>query len=77
MQVKRPAGVRLGPVRLARLLYFAAVLLASDESLDADLGALVPEVAVLEIGEGIPVIVIFRADGSREVYAADRIRVGR
>ncbi|GHJ54725.1 hypothetical protein Nm8I071_40320 [Nonomuraea sp. TT08I-71] len=26
----------------------------------------------LEIGEGIPVIVIFRADGSREVYAADR-----
>ncbi|WP_341721097.1 winged helix-turn-helix domain-containing protein [Micromonospora sp. FIMYZ51] len=30
----------------------------------------------LETGEGIPVIVIFRADGSREVYAADRIRVG-
>ncbi|MER7439991.1 winged helix-turn-helix domain-containing protein [Micromonospora avicenniae] len=31
----------------------------------------------LEIGEGIPVIVIFRADGSREVFAADRVRVGR
>ncbi|RKN24128.1 GntR family transcriptional regulator [Micromonospora musae] len=31
----------------------------------------------LEIGEGIPVIVIFRADGSREVYSADRVRVGR
>ncbi|WCN81766.1 GntR family transcriptional regulator [Micromonospora sp. LH3U1] len=31
----------------------------------------------LEMGEGIPVIVIFRADGSREVYAADRIRIGR
>lgn len=31
----------------------------------------------LEMGEGIPVIVIFRADGSRELYAADRIRVGR
>ena len=31
----------------------------------------------LEIGEGVPVIVIFRADGSRELYAADRIRVGR
>ncbi|MET8041526.1 winged helix-turn-helix domain-containing protein [Micromonospora sp. NPDC005215] len=31
----------------------------------------------LEIGEGIPVIVIFRSDGSREVYAAVRIRVGR
>ncbi|MEV4843430.1 hypothetical protein AB0K20_09460 [Micromonospora matsumotoense] len=31
----------------------------------------------LERGEGIPVIVIFRADGSRELYAADRIRVGR
>ncbi|TYC06497.1 winged helix-turn-helix transcriptional regulator [Micromonospora sp. WP24] len=31
----------------------------------------------LEIGEGIPVIVIFRADGSREVYAADRARIGR
>lgn len=31
----------------------------------------------LEIGEGIPVIVIFRADGSREVYAADPHRVGR
>ena len=31
----------------------------------------------LELGEGIPVIVVFRADGSRELYAADRIRVGR
>ncbi|MER5332373.1 winged helix-turn-helix domain-containing protein [Micromonospora sp. NPDC002717] len=31
----------------------------------------------LEMGEGIPVIVIFRADGSRELYSADRIRVGR
>ncbi|MER7439999.1 hypothetical protein [Micromonospora avicenniae] len=31
----------------------------------------------LEMGEGIPVIVIFRADGSRELYAADHIRVGR
>ncbi|MBW4703680.1 winged helix-turn-helix domain-containing protein [Micromonospora sp. RL09-050-HVF-A] len=31
----------------------------------------------LEMGEGIPVIVIFRADGSRELFAADRIRVGR
>ncbi|MGW5080094.1 GntR family transcriptional regulator [Micromonospora echinospora] len=31
----------------------------------------------LEMGEGIPVIVIFRADGSRELYAADRIRLGR
>ncbi|WP_432896165.1 hypothetical protein ACQP1S_16800 [Micromonospora matsumotoense] len=31
----------------------------------------------LEMGEGIPVIVIFRADGSREMYAADRVRVGR
>ncbi|MGW5011274.1 GntR family transcriptional regulator [Micromonospora chalcea] len=31
----------------------------------------------LEMGEGIPVIVVFRADGSRELYAADRIRVGR
>jgi GntR family transcriptional regulator len=31
----------------------------------------------LEIGEGIPVLVIFRADGSRELYAADRISIGR
>ncbi|MFG1774868.1 GntR family transcriptional regulator [Micromonospora sp. NPDC049048] len=31
----------------------------------------------LEMGEGIPILVIFRADGSRELYAADRIRVGR
>jgi GntR family transcriptional regulator len=31
----------------------------------------------LEIGEGVPVLVVFRADGSRELYAADRIRVGR
>lgn len=31
----------------------------------------------LEIGEGVPVLVIFRADGSRELYAADRVRVGR
>ncbi|MFC0504961.1 GntR family transcriptional regulator [Micromonospora costi] len=31
----------------------------------------------LDIGEGIPVLVVFRADGSREVYPADRIRVGR
>ncbi|MFF0820683.1 GntR family transcriptional regulator [Micromonospora haikouensis] len=31
----------------------------------------------LEMGEGIPVIVIFRADGSHELYAADRIRIGR
>ncbi|MEU5724837.1 GntR family transcriptional regulator [Micromonospora sp. NPDC047738] len=31
----------------------------------------------LDIGEGVPVLVIFRADGSREVYPADRIRVGR
>ncbi|MFI2708916.1 GntR family transcriptional regulator [Micromonospora sp. NPDC018662] len=31
----------------------------------------------LEMGEGIPVIVIFRADGSRELFAADRIRLGR
>jgi hypothetical protein len=29
------------------------------------------------MAEGVPVIVIFRADGSRELYAADRIRVGR
>jgi DNA-binding FadR family transcriptional regulator len=31
----------------------------------------------LGIGEGVPVLVVFRADGSRELYAADRIRVGR
>jgi len=31
----------------------------------------------LNIGEGVPVLVVFRADGSRELYAADRIRVGR
>lgn len=31
----------------------------------------------LEIGEGVPVLVVFRADGSRELYAADRVRVGR
>ncbi|WP_319459095.1 hypothetical protein [Micromonospora sp. RTP1Z1] len=31
----------------------------------------------LEIGEGAPVLVVFRADGSRELYAADRMRVGR
>ncbi|PTA44821.1 winged helix-turn-helix domain-containing protein [Micromonospora sp. RP3T] len=31
----------------------------------------------LEMGEGIPVIVIFRADGSREMFGADRIRLGR
>jgi DNA-binding FadR family transcriptional regulator len=31
----------------------------------------------LDIGEGVPVLVIFRADGSRELYPADRIRVGR
>ena len=31
----------------------------------------------LDIAEGVPVLVIFRADGSRELYAADRIRVGR
>ncbi|MEU3457854.1 GntR family transcriptional regulator [Micromonospora sp. NPDC006766] len=31
----------------------------------------------LDIGEGVPVLVVFRADGSREVYPADRIRVGR
>ncbi|OKI64373.1 GntR family transcriptional regulator [Micromonospora sp. CB01531] len=31
----------------------------------------------LDIGEGVPVLVVFRADGSRELFAADRIRVGR
>ncbi|WP_328850988.1 GntR family transcriptional regulator [Micromonospora globbae] len=31
----------------------------------------------LDIGEGVPVLVVFRADGSREVYPADRIRIGR
>ncbi|MCX4473799.1 GntR family transcriptional regulator [Micromonospora sp. NBC_01655] len=31
----------------------------------------------LQIGEGVPLLVIFRADGSRELYPADRIRVGR
>ncbi|MFR9777727.1 GntR family transcriptional regulator [Micromonospora sp. MS34] len=31
----------------------------------------------LDIGEGVPVLVVFRADGSRELYPADRIRVGR
>ncbi|WP_262283436.1 hypothetical protein [Micromonospora sp. MA102] len=31
----------------------------------------------LDIGEGVPVLVVFRADGSRELYHADRIRVGR
>lgn len=31
----------------------------------------------LDIGEGVPVLVVFRADGSRELYAADRIRLGR
>lgn len=31
----------------------------------------------LDIGEGVPVLVVFRADGSRALYPADRIRVGR
>ncbi|MBQ0896073.1 winged helix-turn-helix transcriptional regulator [Micromonospora sp. U56] len=31
----------------------------------------------LVMGEGVPVLVVFRADGSRELYPADRIRVGR
>ncbi|MFG2103564.1 GntR family transcriptional regulator [Micromonospora echinaurantiaca] len=31
----------------------------------------------LDIGDGVPVLVVFRADGSRELYPADRIRVGR
>ncbi|MFE9694457.1 GntR family transcriptional regulator [Micromonospora sp. NPDC005806] len=31
----------------------------------------------LDIGEGVPVLVVFRADGSRELYPADHIRVGR
>ncbi|MET8912687.1 GntR family transcriptional regulator [Micromonospora soli] len=31
----------------------------------------------LDIGEGVPVLVVFRADGSRELYPADRIQVGR
>lgn len=31
----------------------------------------------LDIGEGVPVLVVFRADGSRELYPADQIRVGR
>ncbi|MGW5668064.1 GntR family transcriptional regulator [Micromonospora sp. NPDC003776] len=31
----------------------------------------------LDIGEGVPVLVVFRADGSCEVYPADRVRVGR
>ncbi|MGN9774428.1 GntR family transcriptional regulator [Micromonospora sp. H33] len=31
----------------------------------------------LDISEGVPVLVVFRADGSRELYPADRIRVGR
>lgn len=29
----------------------------------------------LEIGEGVPVIVIARADGSKEIYAADRVSI--
>lgn len=31
----------------------------------------------LDIAEGVPVLVIFRADGARELYAADRMRIGR
>jgi len=31
----------------------------------------------LEIGEGTPVLVVSRADGSHELYAADRVRVSR
>lgn len=31
----------------------------------------------LDIGDGVPILVVFRADGSRELYAADRIRLGR
>ena len=50
-EVRRPVGVLLGLVRLARLLYFAAVLLALDQALDADLGALVSEVALLVLAD--------------------------
>ncbi|MFG3690953.1 replication initiator [Micromonospora sp. NPDC047740] len=31
----------------------------------------------LDIGEGVPVLVVFRADGSRELHPADRIRIDR
>ncbi|MBO4208203.1 winged helix-turn-helix domain-containing protein [Micromonospora echinofusca] len=31
----------------------------------------------LGAGDGVPVLVVFRADGSRELYSADRVRVGR
>ncbi|WP_262287395.1 hypothetical protein [Micromonospora sp. MA102] len=50
-EVIRAAGVLLGPVRLARLLYFAAVLLASEQALDADLRSLVLEVALLVLAD--------------------------
>jgi hypothetical protein len=50
-EVVRAAGALLGRVRLTRLLYFAAVLLASDEALDAGLRALVPEMAVLVLAD--------------------------
>lgn len=31
----------------------------------------------LDMVEGVPLVVIFRADGSRELYPADRFQVGR
>lgn len=50
-EVRRPVSALLGLVWLARLLYFAAVLLASDQTLDADLRALVSEVALLVLAD--------------------------
>lgn len=31
----------------------------------------------LDLGDGVPVLVVTRADGSIELYAGDRVRVGR